>query len=176
MTGDILIERARLFATAAHAAVDQRRKYTGEAYIVHPRAVAALVQSVPHTPAMIAAAWLHDVVEDTKITSELIRAEFGDEVADLVAWLTDSSKSEDGNRVLRKSIDRQHTADAPPEAKTIKLADLIDNSRTIFAHDRAFGRTYMREKESLLDVLQEGDKSLMSLAKMQLEEFTGIIH
>ena len=51
------VERARIFATAAHAAVDQRRKYTNEPYIVHPTEVAAIVAGVPGaTPEMIAAA------------------------------------------------------------------------------------------------------------------------
>lgn len=55
-------------ATAAHEGIGQVRKYTGEPYINHPAAVAELVSSVPHTPEMLAAAWLHDTVEDTPIT------------------------------------------------------------------------------------------------------------
>lgn len=50
-------QRAREFAEAAHARIDQRRKYTGEPYIAHPAAVVELVRSVPHTDEMIAAAW-----------------------------------------------------------------------------------------------------------------------
>lgn len=56
-------ERAKDFATRYHASIDQRRKYTGEPYITHPAAVVELVRSVPHTEAMICAAWLHDTVE-----------------------------------------------------------------------------------------------------------------
>jgi (p)ppGpp synthase/HD superfamily hydrolase len=79
------LERCALeFATTAHASINQRRKYTGEPYIVHPIAVAELVRSVPHTPEMIAAAYLHDVVEDTPVTIEEIREEFGPQVAELV--------------------------------------------------------------------------------------------
>ncbi|WP_274872826.1 HD domain-containing protein, partial [Serratia marcescens] len=58
-----LAERARRYATKAHAAIDQRRKYTDDPYIVHPQAVMELVRSVPHTEEMLAAAWLHDTVE-----------------------------------------------------------------------------------------------------------------
>lgn len=83
--------RAHAFATDAHGDIDQRRKYTGEPYIVHPIAVAELVRSVPHTPEMIAAALLHDVVEDTPVTIEGIETEFGARVAELVGWLTDVS-------------------------------------------------------------------------------------
>ncbi|VDZ55823.1 bifunctional (p)ppGpp synthetase II/ guanosine-3',5'-bis pyrophosphate 3'-pyrophosphohydrolase [Serratia odorifera] len=60
-----LVERARRYATKAHAAIDQRRKYTNAPYIVHPQAVVEIVRSVPHTDEMLAAAWLHDTVEDT---------------------------------------------------------------------------------------------------------------
>lgn len=81
-----LVERARLFAIAAHAATGQTRKYTGEPYWRHPEEVARLVSQFGHTPEMLAAAWLHDVVEDTGVDVALIRAEFGDTVAD--TWWT----------------------------------------------------------------------------------------
>ena len=67
-----IVEKARLFATSAHAAVGQKRKYTNEPYIVHPAEVAKLVEDVGGTQEMIAAAWLHDVIEDTQVPLELI--------------------------------------------------------------------------------------------------------
>jgi (p)ppGpp synthase/HD superfamily hydrolase len=161
---DDLERRALAFATAAHASIDQRRKYTNEPYIVHPIAVAELVKSVPHTPEMVAAALLHDVVEDTPVTSEEIHAEFGPIVGALVDWLTDVSRPGDGNRRLRKNLDLHHTAKAPPAAKTIKLADLIDNTLTIAARDPDFWRVYRREKLALLEVLKEGDPTLWEAA------------
>jgi (p)ppGpp synthase/HD superfamily hydrolase len=159
-----LERRALAFATDAHASIDQRRKYTGEPYIVHPVAVADLVRSVPHTPEMIAAALLHDVVEDTLVTSTQIHAEFGPEVGELVDWLTDVSRPGDGNRRFRKNLDLQHSAKAPPPAKTIKLADLIDNTHTISQRDPSFWPVYRREKLALLDVLKEGDPTLWKMA------------
>lgn len=153
---------ANRFAAIAHQW--QVRKYTGEPYITHPAAVVALVRSIPHTPEMIAAAWLHDVVEDTDATLDDVRAEFGDAVADLVEMLTDVSRPEDGNRTARKALDRAHIAKAVPQAKTIKLADLIDNSRSIMAHDQAFALVYLAEKRLLLDVLTDGDPTLYAMA------------
>ena len=152
------------FATGAHASVGQVRKYTGEPYISHPRAVAQLVRSVPHTRSMVCAAWLHDVVEDTGATIDDVREAFGDAVADLVEMLTDVSRPEDGNRAARKALDRAHLAKASPDAKTVKLADLIDNSRSIMAHDPQFARVYLAEKRLLLDVLTEGDPTLYAMA------------
>lgn len=164
-----LIEKARAFATAAHAAVGQLRKYTFEPYIVHPAEVAALVATVPgHTPEMVAAAWLHDTVEDTGVTIELIRSEFGAEVAELVGWLTDVSRPDHGNRAARKAVDRAHTAGAPAAAQTIKLADLIANTRSIMEHDEKFAVTYLAEKRMLLEVMTKGDPGLMAQARAQI--------
>jgi (p)ppGpp synthase/HD superfamily hydrolase len=158
-----LIERARVFALAAHTAVDQRRKYTGEPYINHPAAVAAIVKTVPHTDEMIAAAWLHDVVEDTAITIELIADEFGPVVAELVGWLTKTMPRE-GTREVRKENDRQHTAQAPAEAQTIKAADLIDNCRNIAERDPEFAKVLLKEKDALLLVMTRADPTLLTKA------------
>jgi guanosine-3',5'-bis(diphosphate) 3'-pyrophosphohydrolase len=163
-----LVTRARVFATAAHAAVGQLRKYTFEPYIVHPEEVAGIVAEYGGTPEMIAAAWLHDTVEDTGVTSELIRSEFGDEVATLVGWLTDVSRPDHGNRAARKAVDRAHTAAAPAEAQTIKFADLICNTRSIVEHDAKFAATYLAEKRELLKVMTKGDSRLRERALAQI--------
>jgi len=160
-----MISKARKFSEAAHSSIDQRRKYTNDPYIVHPAAVAKLVSTVTDNVEMICAAWLHDVVEDTPVTIEQIHNEFGDIVAQLVADLTDVSVLADGNRKIRKAIDREHTCQASTEAKTIKLADLIDNARSITEHDPGFARVFMEEKRLLLEVLQEGDQSLYVMAE-----------
>lgn len=157
-----LVERAASFAKAAHESVGQRRKYTGEPYIVHPQSVASIVASVTDDENMICAAWLHDVVEDTPISLEEIRAEFGDDIANLVDGLTDVSKPEDGNRASRLEIDRNHTAATCPRTKSIKLADLIDNLTDIVDQASGFARRYIPEKEALLAVLREGDSRLIS--------------
>jgi (p)ppGpp synthase/HD superfamily hydrolase len=136
-------EQAKAFATRNHAAIGQTRKYTGEPYINHPAAVVEIVRCVAHSPEMIAAAWLHDTVEDTHVTLADIHEEFGPKVATLVEMLTDVSEMSDGNRAIRKAIDRMHTAQASPQAQTIKLADLIDNSDSILAHDPQFARVYL---------------------------------
>ena len=165
-----LILRADKFAKNAHAG--QVRKYTNVPYVMHPRSVAFLVSLVPdHTTEMIAAALLHDVVEDTPITLDEIEAEFGKEVRDLVYWLTDQSKPEDGNRKARKAIDRDHIAKAPAQAQTIKVADLIDNSSSIVQYDPDFARVYMREKEALLDVLVNADPSLLRIARTIISDY-----
>ena len=159
---DIMIERAIWFATQAHA--KQTRKYTGEPYINHPIEVMRLVNTVTDDPEILAAAVLHDVVEDTPVTNMNIRIAFSPRVAELVDDLTDVSKPEDGNRATRKELDRQHTAKASPDAKTVKLADLISNGKSIIKDDPNFAKVFMKEKAALLEVLTEGDAILFKEA------------
>lgn len=164
-----IVEKARIYATAAHAAVGQKRKYTFEPYIVHPADVVEIVKTIPHTEAMLAAAWLHDVVEDTHITLSELRDEFAGEIYELVYWLTNVSKPSDGNRAVRKELDRIHLSTAPAEAQTIKLADLISNTRTILIHDPDFAKVYVPEKISLIETMDKGDISLRKRAMEMLQ-------
>jgi len=163
------ISEAIILASTAHKG--QVRKYTEEPYIAHPFAVAGLVASVSFDEDMIIAALLHDVVEDTDVSIDMIEDMFGHLVAGMVSDLTDVSKPEDGNRAKRKKIDRLHTATASPKAKTIKLADLIDNTKTITVYDPNFAKVYMREKRMLLKVLSSGDEKLFSIAERMLLDY-----
>ena len=155
-----LSERARDYAISAHARINQLRKYTFQPYDVHLKAVAELVAMVTDDQEIIAAAWLHDTVEDTPATFEDIESKFGQGVCRLVMDLTDISRPADGNRMTRKEIDRDHTALASSRAKTIKLADLIDNCLDICRHDPKFGALFLQEMVDLLTVLHEGDQRL----------------
>lgn len=157
------------FAVKAHDG--QKRKYTDEPYINHPLSVAAIVAEVSDDEDMVVAAVLHDTVEDTPTTIEEVTSLFGKKVGQMVAELTDVSKPADGNRKIRKKIDREHTSQASPEAQTIKLADLIDNTRTIVRHDPRFAAVYMAEKRNLLEVLEEGSPKLLNQAKMLVRRF-----
>lgn len=168
-----LIEKAREYATSAHARINQLRKYTRQPYDVHLKSVAELVASVSDDAAMIAAAWLHDTVEDTSATFEDLESAFGPDVMNLVKELTDVSKPGDGNRAFRKAIDRQHTAGASPRAKTIKLADIIDNCGDICRHDMTFGRVYLQEMKELIKVLTEGDPGLYAKANRMISAYDG---
>ena len=156
-----LVRRASEYATRAHQRIDHRRKYNKQPYHVHLEAVARMVATVTDDQEVIAAAWLHDTVEDTPATLDDIEAEFGKPVAELVEELTDVSKPGDGNRVVRKEIDRNHTSQASGRAKTVKLADLIDNCRDITKHDPRFARIYLGEMEELL--LEAGGATLRAV-------------
>lgn len=166
------MERAAYaFAKWAHDIKDQRRKYTNNPYIVHPYAVAKIVESYGFSQEAICAALLHDTVEDTYVTLELIKRKFGQRVHDLVEMLTDVSKPSDGNRATRKAIDLEHTAKADYEGKSIKLADLINNAPSIIKNDPGFARKWMKEKENLLEKLSDGHPELYLKAKSILENY-----
>ncbi len=165
-----LIKRAKTFATSAHQRINHRRKYSKQPYEIHLRSVASLLKEIEADEQMIAAAWLHDTVEDTPATHHDIETNFGADVAQLVYELTDISKPSDGNRALRKAMDRDHLAAASERAQTIKLADLIDNARDICKHDAKFARIYLAEMAALLDVLQKGHPELQRRARNTLNK------
>ena len=162
------LDEVLAFATEAHSG--QLRKYTGDDYIVHPIAVSELVKTHGGSEAQFAAALLHDTVEDCDVTVDDIKQKFGTEIADLVYWLTDTSKPEDGNRAIRKAIDAERLGNAPKEAQFVKLADLIDNSKSIVEFDFSFAKVYLREKSILLSKMTKvHDSSLFAMAHSQLE-------
>lgn len=161
-----LEQRALKFASEAH--IDQVRRYDGRPYIYHPIAVSEIVRTFGGSEEMIAAALLHDTVEDTAATLDDIRREFGNKVHDLVEWLTDVSKPTDGNRAVRKQMDLEHIAKAPADAQTIKLADIIDNARSIRQDDPNFWKIYRVECGRLLEVMNLGNRRLWAIASDQL--------
>lgn len=161
------------FASSAHRRMDQVRKHTGEPYEVHPLEVChILMRNVPGVSVhQLAAALLHDTVEDTDVTLDQICEVFGPLICEYVDGLTDVSKPEDGNRQIRKEIDRLHTAKAIRDVKTVKLADVIDNSISIIKHDPDFSRVYIPEKKRLLEVLTDGDQILFRIASGIVDEY-----
>jgi (p)ppGpp synthase/HD superfamily hydrolase len=165
-----LVEKARQFATDAHGRHEQIRRYTNEDYIVHPQAVAERVSEFLWQPEVLAAAWLHDVVEDTDVNIEEIRQLFGDDVALLVDQLTSGPHGSELARAERKLLDREQLQQADIRAKTIKLADIIDNTHTIADRDPEFAARYLPEKYAMLQVLKQGHPALFKLAKSIVEK------
>lgn len=163
-------ERALKFAWEAHKS--QERKYTREPYIEHPKRVAELVKTVPHTEEMVCASYLHDVVEDTPVSVEDIQRKFGRKVASLVHELTDQydkGSCPHLNRRQRKEKEVIRQAKISTEAKTIKLADVIDNTQDILKHDLNFARLYIPEMASLTEALQGGHFSLLLRACYEVQ-------
>lgn len=149
-----VVRDALRLAVDAHQG--QVRKYTGEAFVTHPASVAHTVSEFDSDPLVLAAALLHDVVEDTAVTAQALRARFPATVVRLVLSLTNPSRPEDGDRTARKAIDHAHVAQAEPRAQTIKYADVLHNVQSIARHDPAFAPTYLQQKASLIARLDRG--------------------
>lgn len=164
-----MIGRAERFAEKAHAG--QVRKYSGLPYIIHPRAVAVRLHAAGLKDEVVAAGYLHDVLEDTEVRSPRLLAEFGSIVTSLVEQVTNVACKFDGNRAKRKAMERWHLGHATADAQSIKLADLIDNSTDLLRAATEgnyaaikFGPQYFREKDLLLPVLRHGNPLLRTEA------------
>ncbi len=144
-----LIERASHLAVDAHEG--QTRKYTGDPYVEHCRAVALICLRHRLPDHILAAAWLHDTVEDTDITLDDLAKAFPPETVAAVAYMTDQCPGK--NRAERKAAECARLATGTPEQQSLKLADLIDNIASIVEHDPKFAVTYLAEKRALLDAL-----------------------
>ena len=164
----VLVRQAYEKAKAAHEGQYRR---SGDPYIVHPVAVSEIVAAFGGTKEMIAAALLHDTIEDTNVTREQIAEEFGWKIFKLVVELTDVTKPEDGNRATRKAIEAKRLGMASKEAQMIKLADLIDNTKSIVKHDPKFAKVYIQEKIDLLEAMDKvHGTDLYMKANLQLQE------
>jgi (p)ppGpp synthase/HD superfamily hydrolase len=159
------LRKAIEFAEVKHAG--QKRKYTGEPYLVHLLAVANMVRLAGGSNDMVVAAVLHDTLEDTETTFVELEREFGAKVAGLVAELTDVfvSGSSHGNRAVRKAKERARLATVSADAQTIKVADMIDNTGSIVERDPDFAKLYLTEKAALLEVLTKADPALLEKAR-----------
>ena len=146
-----MILRAAQFAANAHQG--QFRKYSNDPYIYHPMRVAGRVMLLPGAcPERVAAAWLHDLIEDCKPQAIHVYAAFPKSVTTLVEELTNKSQMpafRKRPRAERKAIDREHIAQASRWAKIVKLIDRIDNLREIGLSEPDFIRLYGEESTAL---------------------------
>jgi len=128
MTDVLEMLKAIQFATAAHN--KQTRKATGMPYIIHPITVAKILAEEAGIDdiAILQAAVLHDVVEDTKVKLEEIAVQFGGVVARIVAEVTDDKSQ---SKADRKRAQIEHASRMTREARLVKLADKLQNLRDL---------------------------------------------
>ena len=119
-----LLDKAVVFAVRAHSGTERRGK--GFPYIVHPLEAVEIVSTMTSDQQLLAAAVLHDTVEDTCVTLEQIRDEFGDRVASIANGLSATDSWHDRKK---GAIDR--LAKASREAKIVALGDKLSNMRAI---------------------------------------------
>lgn len=164
-----LIDKAREFAEKAHQG--QYRKWVMDGlgqqipYFTHPCRVADVVSKRPDvTTEMIAAAYLHDVIEDCGVQPFNLTIQFGKTVTDLVVELTnekhDGKPYEKAPREIRKAYDRLRLSKVSKQAKIIKMLDRIDNLNEMADASPSFRRKYAFESMALCSVVGDADTSL----------------
>jgi hypothetical protein len=166
-----LIKAVRIFANGGHQRIDTLRNPALQSSDSHLKSVAQIVSSVSHTEEMVAAAWLHDIVEDTGATIGDVARKFGAGVAGLVDELTVVSYMARGNPAARLALEMEHFARVSAAAKTIKLADLIDTCRDLYKNEPATLKGYGTKAKELASVLEGGDPALLSRLKRDLEKY-----
>ena len=146
------LDRAIVFAVRAHAGTERRGK--GFPYIVHPLEAMAIAATMTSDQEILAAAALHDVVEDTDVTLSEIRAQFGDRVASLVQ--TESDRLDEGMDWQERKLDSlRRLAATGRDGQIVALGDKLSNMRAI-------ARDYTSKGESFWDLFRVKDKSVHS--------------
>ena len=166
-----MVVRAKHFATQCHHGIFRKYEKPPVPYIVHPERVANRTAKLPGaTPAMVAAAWLHDVREDCGVSNEVLTFLFPEDplvaayVDDLTNRFKDAIDPKTGallRRAERKRLEFERIKTVRPETKRIKLVDRIDNLGDMQTNgDWGFVLKYAGEGEQLSQVAGDADPIL----------------
>lgn len=166
---EAVLQKIRDYADKAHG--KQQRKYTPDRYIVHPVRVMELCRRQAAGLPVLAAALLHDVLEDTPVTEEslqkflqsVMKEAEAAETLRLVVELTDvytRQRHPRWNRKKRKAKEAARIQKTSADAQTVKYADIIDNCREIVEHDPDFAKLFLCECKNLLTRMPDGNAAL----------------
>ena len=165
-----IVDKAIVYATEAHSGIERRGK--GFPYIIHPLEAMSIVATITTDPELLAAAALHDVIEDTDQTADDIRAVFGDRIATLVDAESDAvfeNMSLEDSWHMRKQMGIDHLKAASKDVKIVAIGDKLSNMRAMAIDYREIGddlwnRFHVKDKSehswryhALLDSLSELD-------------------
>jgi len=166
-----LIETAERIAREAHK--DQKRKWSDDPYFVHPERVAKKVSELKGTNEVdVAAAYCHDILEDTDYPREEIERQLGSEVLSLVFELTNPTHTPEWDkkrRIEKRLADWQHLLTISDRAKRIKMVDRWDNLQDMFGTPNSFLRKYLTESRIVLEILKPADYDMA-------KELEAVIH
>lgn len=146
-----LCDKAAKYAIDAHAGTERRGK--GYPYVIHVMEAASIVASITNDPELIAAAFLHDVIEDTDHTAEDIEKEFGKRIADLVVSESDvmvEGVSEEDSWHDRKQAAIDRIAASSYDSKIVAMGDKLSNMRAI-------ARDYEAQGDELWNLFHNND-------------------
>lgn len=164
-----IIEAVKTFTDNAHG--EQKRRYSEERYIVHPVRVMELCRKHTDDVTTLAAALMHDVLEDTPVTEEEMLSFLNTIMAEteaqrtlsLVIDLTDvyiKADYPEMNRKKRKVMEADRLSKIAPDAQTIKYADIIDNAWDFAVNDKDFAVVFAGECLRVLQKMDKGNPAL----------------
>lgn len=157
------------FGDTAHG--EQTRKYTPDRYMVHPKRVMDKLRNYTDDITVLAAALLHDVLEDTPVTQSemlaflqtVLSEEQAKRTLNLVIDLSDVYVKKDFpklNRRTRKNKELERLEKTSADSQTIKYSDIIDNTLEIVDQDPSFAKVYLSEVLQILRKLTKGNPEL----------------
>lgn len=170
---NVILEKVRQFAEEAHG--DQQRKFSGDPYINHLVRVMNMCREYTSDIAMLSAALLHDVLEDTGVSADEMKAfllsvmdeESAERTVALVKEMSDVYVKEDypkWNRRKRKQKEAERISKTSADSQTLKYADLIDNCTGMSNNDPEFAALFLRECRDLMKRIDKGDPQLYKRA------------
>ena len=175
---DQILNKIQQFADNAHG--EQMRKYSDERYIVHPIRVMETCSAYTDKMQILAAALLHDVLEDTPVTEmellsfleTLMDKNVADQTLKLVVELTDVYTKEAYphlNRKKRKEKETIRIEQTSADAQTIKYADILDNCKEITAADPNFAPRFLKECMTILKAAPNGNQELYEIVYAEVK-------
>lgn len=170
---DAALQQVKDFAAKAHNG--QQRKYSPEPFIAHPVRVMEMCRLFKPELSVLAAALLHDVLEDTVVDQNELQqflntvmdAGEANRTVELVVELTDvyvKQRFPKWNRRKRKLKEADRIEQTSADAQTVKYADIIDNCKEIVEQDPEFANRYLRECRALLKRIPKGVPELYKRA------------
>lgn len=169
-----ILDKITDFGDAAHG--EQLRKYAPDRYMVHPKRVMQKLENYTDDITILAAALLHDVLEDTSVTAKeiedflntLLTSEQSKKTVSLVIDLSDVFVKRDYpklNRKERKRMELERLIKTSPDSQTIKYSDILDNTLEIVDEDPSFAKVYLNEVSLILKNLDKGHPELRKEAE-----------
>lgn len=178
----LILDKAIIFAVNAHRG--QFRKGSDTPYILHPMEAAAIVGTMTADDEVLAAAVLHDTVEDTGTTIEQIREQFGERVAVLVSAESENKREDQpaaSTWKIRKVETIEHLKIAPIEVKMLTLGDKLSNIRSMYRDhlclgDKLWQRFNQKDKNEQLWYYKSIAECLSDLAEYPAyREYTDLV-
>lgn len=163
---NIVVNAASMAANLHNAQV----RRDGTPYFQHPARVAVILARAGADDPLVAAGFLHDVIEDTPADHDDISEEFGEDVAD---WVAVMSKDHRLPEPVREPAYKRQLEEGPWQGRAIKLADQLDNFTASMVNRQRLGRRRLQAGHWALEITAKDDNAVIVTLRTQLEKLLG---